>query len=136
MSAANLYEEVGGEPALRRLVDAYLEALESRPDVRPLRALYPKSLAHYSERMTEYLSGWLGGPPLYLQRHGVPMLRERHVAMPIGPGERDMWMKCMRDAIERTVPQTDLRERLERAFWRLADSMRNREESPPHGMAV
>ncbi len=133
MSQRSLFDEVGGESALRRLVSAYLAALETRPDARALRALYPKSLAVYSERMTEYLTGWLGGPPVYLQKHGMPMLRERHVSLPIGSRERDMWMNCMRDAIEQTVAEPLLRERLEAAFWRLADAMRNRDDgaTPP-----
>ncbi|MEG0820991.1 MAG: group II truncated hemoglobin [Burkholderiaceae bacterium] len=131
MKQTTLFDEVGGESTLRRLVDAYLVALESRPEVGTLRALYPQSLSHYAERMTEYLIGWLGGPPVYLQKHGMPMLRERHVNLPIGSGERDMWMACMREAIERTVTEPALRERLDAAFWRLADSMRNRDDSPP-----
>lgn len=124
MSAPSLYAALGGEPALQRLVAEYLAELDTNPAARPLRARYPQNLAHYQQRMAEFLSGWLGGPPLYLQRHGMPMLRERHVRMAIGPAERDLWLACMRAALTRTVADTGLREQLEAAFWRLADSMR------------
>lgn len=131
MSTPSLYQELGGAPALRDLVAAYLSELDTNPQLRPLRALYPQSLAHYRERMVEFLSGWLGGPPLYLQRHGLPMLRERHVSLAIGAAERDHWLACMSAALNRTVPDAGLRERLEAAFWRLADSMREGDHATP-----
>ena len=74
--AESLYQLIGGQDGLKKLVKAYIEALDTRPEARHLRSLYPESLDFYEQRMIEYLSGWLGGPALYLERHGMPMLRE------------------------------------------------------------
>jgi len=81
-------------------------------DMRPLRA--------------RYLSGWLGGPPLYTDKYGHPMLRARHLPFAIGTLERDQWMACMVQAMEETDVPPDLRRALEAAFFKTADWMRNR----------
>lgn len=124
-NSESLYARIGGEAGIHRLVKAYLQALKTLPDVEYLRSLYPKDLSHYERRMTEFLSTWLGGPALYQERHGMPMLRESHRDYPIGSNARDEWMICMRTALQETVPDQDLRLFLEGAFWRMADSLRS-----------
>ena len=86
---------------------------------------YPKDPAHYQARMTQYLAGFLGGPALYQQAHGLPMLREQHRCIAIDDAMRDQWYGCMQAAIGRTVKDPALRTALEAAFWRMAASLRN-----------
>ncbi len=121
----SLYQLIGGEAGLRKLVKAYIEALRTRPEVQRLRSLYPESLDYYEQRMIEFLSGWMGGPALYLERHGMPMLREKHQSIPISGVARDEWMHCMRIALDDTIADPKLRLMLEGAFWRMADSLRH-----------
>jgi len=123
--AESLYQLIGGQDGLKKLVKAYIEALDTRPEARHLRSLYPESLDFYEQRMIEYLSGWLGGPALYLERHGMPMLREKHQMIPISGSTRDEWMYCMRVALANTIEDVQLRLTLEGAFWRMADSLRH-----------
>jgi hemoglobin len=75
-----------------------------------------------------FLSGWLGGPPLYMQKHGHPMLRARHLPFAIGTPERDQWMACMTLAMEETGVEEKLLKRLVQSFFQTADFMRNRED--------
>lgn len=119
----SLYQQIGGETGLKKLVKAYINNLETLPDTQYLRSLYPSNLDYYEQRMVEFLSGWLGGPELYLERHGMPMLREKHRALTITAEARDEWMRCMRLAIEQTIKAPDLKLTLEGAFWRMADSL-------------
>lgn len=121
----SLYELIGGAQGLEQLVKAYIDVLRTRPEAQHLRSLYPDNLDHYELRMIEFLSGWLGGPALYLERHGMPMLREKHRGMPIDAQVRDEWMFCMRLALEKTIQDNDLRVTLEGAFWRMADSLKH-----------
>lgn len=125
-SKDSLYTRIGGEAGVVRLVKAYIKALKTLPDAQYLRSLYPKDLSRYELRMTEFLSTWLGGPPLYQERHGMPMLRESHRSFPIDGKARDEWMCCMRTAIQETISDQDLRLFLEGAFWRMADSLRSK----------
>jgi hemoglobin len=44
--------------------------------------------------------GLLGGPPLYHQRHGNPMMRARHLPFPIDQAARDVWLGCFERVLE------------------------------------
>ena len=127
----SLYARLGGEEGVIRLVKAYIEALKTLPGAQRLRSLYPEDLSKYELRMTEFLSTWLGGPALYQERHGMPMLRESHRSFAIDGEARDEWMLCMRTALRETVSDEELRLYLEGAFWRMADSLRTKREKPP-----
>jgi hemoglobin len=72
------------------------------------------------------MSGWLGGPPLYIERKGHPRLRARHMPFPVDGSARDQWMKCMRTALADTTLEAPLREKLDDALFKLADHMINR----------
>jgi hemoglobin len=72
----------------------------------------------------------MGGPQLYVEKHGHPMLRRRHLPFPIGPEERDQWMHCMALALAEVVEDEKLRDELYRAFLKVADHMRNQMQAP------
>jgi hemoglobin len=72
-----------------------------------------------------YLSGWLGGPQLYVEKFGHPRLRSRHLPFAIGAAERDQWMLCMRQAMSEVTTDEPLRAALDKALTDLADFMRN-----------
>lgn len=118
-----LYERIGGAEGIERLVAAHVAVVESSPECSPLRALHGEALGHYAERLAEFLSGWLGGPALYLERHGIPMLREGHRRIPIDETLADLWMHSMRCALERTVPDAALYLELEGVFGHMASSL-------------
>lgn len=126
MQSQTLYQRLGGEKGLVALVKAYIHAVKHLDEVAMLRSVYKDDMSHYETRMIEFLTGWLGGPALYLERHGLPMLRENHRPLNIDAAMRDQWMICMRHALEETVADADLRLTLEGAFWRMGDSLRTR----------
>ena len=45
------------------------------------------------------LTQFLGGPNIYTEEHGHPMLRKRHMAFTITEFERDAWLENMQTAI-------------------------------------
>lgn len=124
-TAPGFYDQIGGEAGVKRLADAYLEELQNSPNARDLCALHTKDFEHYRERIYEYFSGFLGGPALYTQKHGLTMMRERHRHIPITAQMRDQWYECMRIALEKTVEDEVLRQKLDAAFWDMAESFRN-----------
>src|SRR2546423_1092878 len=93
--AESLYETVGGEQAVRRLVDRFYDLMDTLPEAAGIRALHPPALIGSREKLFLFLTGWMGGPPLYIERHGHPRLRARHLPFPIGEAERDQWLMCM-----------------------------------------
>jgi len=124
--AATPYRQLGGEPALRRLVDRFYDLMDAEPEYFGIRKLHPESLAGSREKLFMFLSGWLGGPALYVERYGHPFLRARHLPFAIGAAERDQWTDCMRRALADVGVAGPLREALAQAFFRTAEHMRNR----------
>lgn len=127
------YELLGGEPGVRRLVDRFYDYMDSETEARDVRNLHAKSLRASREKLFLFLSGWLGGPALYAEKYGHPMLRRRHLPFAIGLRERDQWMHCMRKALADMPITDDLRSRLVQAFAATADHMRNRPEHDEDG---
>jgi len=121
------YEMLGGNAGLRRLVDRFYGLMDEVPEYHGIRKLHPQDLAGSNEKLHLFLSGWLGGPPLYVEKFGHPMLRARHLPYSIGVSERDAWLACMLQAMEDTGVAEPLRDALLKAFFGTADWMRNRE---------
>ena len=72
-----------------------------------------------------FLSGWSGGPQLYVERFGHPRLRMRHFPFPIGSVERDQWLWCMNKALDESQLDPRVGEYLKARFAAVADAMRN-----------
>lgn len=121
----------GGGGGVARLVEAFYAQMDTLPEARGIRAMHPPDLAPVKEVLTRYLGEWLGGPPLYSSERGHPRLRRRHGPFPIGVAERDAWMLCMTRALDQVVADESLRTALTRAFFGLADFIRN-DTTGPH----
>ena len=122
----SLYELIGGETGLRTLVDRFYDMMDSAPEAAQIRALHPKSLELSREKLFMFLSGWSGGPSLYIERYGHPRLRQRHMPFPIGKAERDQWLWCMDKALAESPFDAQLIEYLKGRFTEIANSMQNR----------
>ncbi|WP_297369191.1 group II truncated hemoglobin [Acidocella sp.] len=97
------YDAVGGEPVLRALVTRFYELMDTLPEAEACRAIHPPDLSGAAEKLFEYLSGWLGGPPLFTDKYGHPMLRRRHLPAKIGAREAEEWLLCFRRAWAETI---------------------------------
>jgi hemoglobin len=92
------YQAVGGEETFRRLIARFYQGVAGDPLLRPL---YPgRDLASAEERLRLFLIQYWGGPATYSERRGHPALRMRHAPFPIGPAERDAWLRHMNEAID------------------------------------
>jgi hemoglobin len=120
------YERIGGEPAVRALVDRFYDLMDLEHGYAGIRALHPTSLEGSRDKLFWFLCGWLGGPQHYAERFGHPMLRARHLPFSIGIAERDQWMACMTQAMAEVGLEADFAQRLAASFFNTADWMRNR----------
>ena len=129
-ASATPFERIGGAANVRALVDRFYDLMDLEPDFAALRALHPTTLEGSRDKLYWFLTGWLGGPSLYVDRFGHPMLRARHLPYPIGVEVRDQWLTCMGLAMAEIgeaggFPPV-LQERLLQSFAQTADHMRNR----------
>ena len=122
---ATAFEWVGGEAAVRHLVDRFYDLMDLEPAYARLRAVHPSSLDSARDKLFWFLCGWLGGPDHYIERFGHPRLRARHLPFKIGIAERDQWMACMMQAMSESGLDPALQERLTESFMGTADWMRN-----------
>jgi hemoglobin len=127
------YERIGGEAQVQTLVDRFYDLMDELPEAYGIRKLHPADLGSSRQKLFDFLCGWMGGPQLYIQKHGHPMLRRRHLPFPIGDQERDEWLTCMRLALDEVVADEKLRQELYAAFVKVADHMRNQEAMPQRG---
>jgi hemoglobin len=123
---ATPYELLGGEARLRALVDRFYALMDAAPEYHGIRKLHPADLAGSADKLFMFLSGWLGGPSLYIERYGHPRLRARHLPYAIASAERDQWLACMRQAMDEEAVAPALRDALLAALHGTADWMRNR----------
>jgi hemoglobin len=121
------YELLGGDAKVRELVTRFYDLMDTEPEFAGIRKLHKPDLSQAREKLHLFLSGWLGGPQLYTERFGHPMLRARHLPFRIGTAERDLWLACMDRAMREAGIAEDLRQALRGAFFKTADWMRNRE---------
>jgi hemoglobin len=124
--APTVYELVGGLPFFVDLVDRFYKGVALDPVLLPLYP-QPDDLAPARRRLSLFLAQYWGGPTTYDQERGHPRLRMRHAPFAIGPGERDAWLRHMREAIAWTDPPQSIATRLHGYFDMAAEAMRNRD---------
>ena len=125
LKGASLYELIGGESGLRALVDRFYDLMDTSPEASKIRAFHAKSLKQSREKLFMFLSGWSGGPQLYMEKFGHPRLRMRHLPFSIGTVERDQWLGCMHKALDESQIDPRVKEFLKVRFAETADFMRN-----------
>ena len=120
------YDQIGGEAGIRSLVDRFYDLMDSSAEAANVRALHATSLKQSREKLFMFLTGWTGGPPIYVEKVGQPMLRMRHMPFAIGVRERTEWLWCMDKALDEQPMPNELRETLREKMRALADHMVNR----------
>ena len=122
-----LYEAIGGDATVRALTQRFYELMNTLPEAARCRAIHPSSLRNSEAKLYDYLTGYLGGPPVYVEKYGHPRLRSRHFTAPIGPRETEEWLLCFRRALDETVKNPKLIDIIWPPIERLAHHMQNRE---------
>ncbi|MBE0459625.1 group II truncated hemoglobin [Pseudoalteromonas sp. KG3] len=119
------YQMMGGEQGARALSDRFYDIMATDEYAKPLYDMHPQPLDRIRQVFFEFLSGWLGGPDLFVEKHGHPMLRKRHMPFPINQDLRDQWMHCMNKALDAEIDNPLLREGLRKSLAQLASHMIN-----------
>ncbi len=99
--------------------------MEHDAAAKDLLAMHPQPMIAIRLKFFEFLSGWLGGPQLYVEKYGHPMLRARHLPFHIDTKMRDQWLHCMYLVLDEQVTNVTLHNELRVRFTRLAHHMIN-----------
>jgi hemoglobin len=122
---ATPYTLLGGDEGVRKLVSDFYALMDSLPEAAPIRAMHKGDLAEMEDKLSTFLIGWMGGPQRYTERFGRVVIPLAHRPFPIGTPERDQWLRCMRGALDKSVLDESMIERLMESFTRMADMCRN-----------
>lgn len=124
----SLYEEIGGEAGVRKLVEVFYDIIEFEPEGRVLHVLHMRGngVAHSRIEQFNFLSGFLGGPSLYVEKHRHSDVREMHAHVEIDGEARDAWLTCMSMAIDRVGITEEIKTRLMAPFTDVAKMLVNR----------
>ena len=111
---------------VRNLVETFYDVMDSDPKAAPIRAMHPADLTGSREKLFMFLTGWTGGPQLYIERYGHPFLRQRHMPFSIDESARDQWMYCMIKAMQQLNMEETVMTKLAEQLYGVADFMRNK----------
>ena len=125
MSAEQSPYQILGDEGIRELTNTFYDILDTLPEAEGVRAMHAQNLSGMRVKLAEYLTGWMGGPPLYSDKYGTVCMTSPHEPYHIGPEERDQWLLCMDKALEQTGASNELVEMLKEPMFRIADAIRN-----------
>ena len=86
-----------GEDTLHRLVDTFYGLVAQHPDLAPI---FPNQFTEIARKQKQFLTQYLGGPQVYTEEHGHPMMRARHLPFPVTPTRAKSWLSCMTQAMD------------------------------------
>ena len=110
-TAASFYDEIGGSPTIRGIVQRFYEGVATDDVLRPL---YPEEdLGPAEERFAMFLEQYWGGPTTYSDRRGHPRLRMRHAPFAVTPTAAQHWLTHFRAALD----GSDLTPEQDAMFW-------------------
>lgn len=118
------YDAAGGIEGIRQLVDDFYTIMDESEDVQTIRRMHPDDLETSKDKLACFLSGWMGGEPLYQKKYGSINIPMAHSFLKIGEKERDMWMSCMTKALEKQAYPDSLRKYLFEQLYFPAEKIR------------
>jgi len=103
-----IYAQMGQDNIFAMCAEFYGEIESSS-----IRHMFPDDLPEASKKIAAFLVGLFGGPPLYRERYGEPMMRARHMKFPINDSDRQEWLRCFKTVLEHAIekyafPEEDL----------------------------
>ena len=115
------YESLG-EESLHRLVDTFYGLVAQHPDLAPI---FPNDFTDIARKQKQFLTQYLGGPPLYTEEHGHPMMRARQLPFPITPTRAKAWLSCMNQAMDKIGLEGPFRDEFYSRLYLTAQHMVN-----------
>lgn len=122
MENQTLYERIGGDAALRQLTDKFYDLVFGH---ELISRLFQSDKDLIKEKQRLFLTQFLGGPQLYSEVYGHPMMRARHMPHTITEDDAVAWLQCMATAVGTLPISNELKDELFDRFPRTAFFMVN-----------
>jgi hemoglobin len=111
-----IFAHMGEENIFKMIEDFYLELEKSS-----IRSLFPENMKEASRRSAAFFVFLLGGPPLYQQQFGPPMMRKRHLPFRIDEPARQVWLACFKKTLQDADKKYGFPMEHAENFWRFLD---------------
>jgi hemoglobin len=122
--------EVIGEGLLNRLIDVFYSNVSKHPVLIPI---FPNDFTETARKQKQFMTQYLGGPALYTNEHGHPMLRARHISFEVTPTRAEAWLSCMREAMDEVGLEGEFREFFYHRLYLTAQHMINTPDEDEKG---
>jgi len=124
-----LYEKMGGEDPLKKLVETFYDIIETDIDGKLIHDLHLKGhgMNHTRVAQFEFLSGFFGGPKYYIERNGHSDIRQIHKHVEVGHAAVQAWLLCMEKAIDQNGFEMSIKQAMMKTFTHAAEIARNQE---------
>jgi len=101
------YEAIGSAEGIRKIVEGFYPKVQEHPLLSPL---FPENIFPVMEKQIQFLTQFFGGPSLFSDEHGHPMMRARHMPFPITKQHAEAWLDCMRRSLAETALPEELQQ--------------------------
>lgn len=92
----SIYDNLGGEEGVRALVEAFYPIVQQNEQLAPL---FPEDIQPVIDKQYMFLSQFFGGPALFSEAFGHPMMRARHMHFEVTVDRAEAWLACMSQAL-------------------------------------
>ncbi|HLQ74127.1 MAG TPA: globin [Bacillota bacterium] len=90
----SIYDDIGPEK-IEELVNAFYPKVYSEPLLIPI---FDGDMSEIMYKQRLFLTQFTGGPPLFSEEYGAPMMKRRHLPFQITPKRANAWLRCMKEA--------------------------------------
>ncbi|WP_368654571.1 globin [Ornithinibacillus sp. 4-3] len=97
MKPGTIFDAIGGIEPIERIIDGLYKRIGKNPD---LLEIFPEDLEESARKQRLFFIQFFGGPALYSEERGHPMLRRRHMEFEITPKRKEAWLSCLHGALE------------------------------------
>lgn len=96
----NSYKMAGKLLGITQLVNEFYNNMATFSESKKIRDMHPEDLSLSKQKLTYFLSGWLGGPKLYTEHFGSINIPLAHKHLSVGVDESEAWLLCMKKAVD------------------------------------
>jgi len=118
------YQAAGGLKGIRQLVNDFYNIMNTSNNYKIIREMHPGDLAISKDKLTCFLSGWMGGERLFSEKYGSINIPQFHAFIKIGEKERDQWLDCMQESLAKQNYPESLKTYLIEQLWVPAERIR------------
>jgi len=132
-SPPNYFQLIGETKGIEELVHNFYDVMENDQKAKDCLTTHPLTEGKVPEdvktKLCFFISGWLGGPNLFVENFGHPRMRKRHIHIKIGEKEKEQWLYCMQEALNKhsIKMKKKYKENLLRSFMALAMRIKNQD---------